>query len=714
MEIDKAITVIESLSGDLAFVARCEADGRRVFHWANAAFSTAIGYTGQELIGQDIHILHGQTPDDDAKSWLSDAFASGQRFRGTLPYHRKNGTQFWGDLTLSPWSETPGMPAFWLAMIRDISPDMELRDAFRDAKKEAVLAQQRLWSAIEAMPDAFVLFDPQDRIVMSNARYRDQFDPSAQILKPGATFEDILRGEVFDGQFPEAQSNEETWIKDRLKHFAAPEGPLELELKGNRFERIHEVRAPSGDTVSLRVDITEIKRQQRALERRTRALSIAVDRAHLVAYSDVLTGLSNRRGLDKYLNEISDGADVPNEIAYIVIDLDRFKQINDTLGHAAGDHVLREVAAILRNAVRAGDHVARLGGDEFAIITRSDKATDAALRIAQEVIEACAKPVWFEGKICYYGASVGISVACVDAGIVRDTMMIEADYALYQAKEQGRGMAVVYAPAKDTPENPSALVNALREGIGKEQIVPLFAPQVEIATRAVVGFAVTPGWRHPNLGLLPAERFMSMAHKIGAASMIEDLVFDQALAEALSLSEMGYFIPRLAFSVDAARLESVNLADRLIAHPALPFQIAMELDNTVPFDAEPDLANWAIDGMREAGAEIEFDRFGTGTSSLTALMRHSPSRVKIAVVPNNLDAGVEDTAGPIPLLIARTAAQTGAGLTATNVASMEEADAMQALGCDVMQGEFVSAPLPLSELTAWVMASGAARVPSRA
>ncbi len=711
MRIDEAIKLVERVSGDHAFVCKVEADGKRVVHWVNASFCAALGYTADELVAQDLAILDGKHPDHDVVSWLSDAFAAERRFRGTLPYYRKDGSHFWGDLTLSPFQGEEDCCTFWVALIRDITPDMELRDAFKDAKKEAVMAQQRLWSAIEALPDAFVLFDAQDRIVMSNARFRDHFERSAEILKPGVTFEEILHGQVQSGYFPEAVGKEEEWVRERMSHFANPTGPLEQEISGNGFERIHEVRAPTGDTVSLRVDITELKRQQQAVERHARALSIAMDRAHMVAHTDTLTGLANRRGLDKYLRELATREAEQLEVAFLHIDLDRFKQINDTLGHAAGDYVLQEVARILRQAVRGGDYVARVGGDEFVIVTTSGNAKSVACAIADRVTEACSEPVWFEGHICHYGASVGISVA--EAGASQGTLMEDADLALYEAKERGRGRAALYTPElRAAAESRKLVTDELHQALANGEIVPLFQPQVEISTGAIAGVAVVSGWQHPHRGMLRSSDFMPIAGEIGVASEIADRVLDRALEGATNLCTKGYFIPKLSFRAGARRLRALNLSERVAPLGKLPFRLAVELPNSIDFDQEYQSLAWAIDALRETGAEIELDDFGAGSASLSALFRVAPERVKVG--PGILSEARENQSLGRAVLQAIGAAveQMGVGLVANGVRTNEEAEALLAIGCETMQGALVAPPMPYEGLEAWVMAQRASRVVS--
>ncbi|MEL6318454.1 MAG: diguanylate cyclase, partial [Pseudomonadota bacterium] len=272
----------------------------------------------------------------------------------------------------------------------------------RAAAAEA--ANARLSAAIEALPDAFVLYDADDRLVICNEQYRRTYDFIADVIVPGATFESIIRTAVSRGLQPEAVGREEEWVAERMARHRAPEGAIEQELPGDRWLRIFETRTPDGDTVGFRVDITELKRQQRRLEELAAALDASKRKAEHEATHDPLTGLANRRALDAHLAELRAELGPQDVIFALHIDLDRFKRINDMLGHAAGDHVLRHVADRLRAAVRAADFVARVGGDEFVVVSH-DGATAAAARAAAErIVAAMARPVIFEGAPCRFGA----------------------------------------------------------------------------------------------------------------------------------------------------------------------------------------------------------------------------------------------------------------------------------------------------------------------
>jgi diguanylate cyclase (GGDEF)-like protein/PAS domain S-box-containing protein len=718
VRIEDGIASISAICDDLAMVTEVMPDGGLRIHWVNPALCAATGYSEEELVGRHPDVFGGPSPDPDVLSWLNDARASVQRFRGTLPYYRKDGSHFWGDLQLSPWFDAKGRCTHWVSILRDITPDMELRDAFTEAKQAAVTAQERLWSAIEALPDAFVMFDADDRLVMCNARYRELYPETAHIIRPGVTFEEVLRAGLARGQYLDAVGREEEWLRDRIERHRNPEGPVEHELPGGRFVRVHEAKMATGEIVGFRVDVTELKRQQRAVERHARALAVAMERAEVTARTDTLTGLANRRGLDLHLRALSTrgaGEDTgAAPVAFLHIDLDRFKQINDMLGHAAGDHVLREVAHILRRAVRPGDHVARVGGDEFAIVIEAEDAEAAAWDVAERVIVACREPIWFEGRACHYGASIGIAVA--GDGVARSSLMEDADIALYEAKENGRNRAALYMPAlRDAAEDRKRVADDLRLALERDEFEPWFQPQLDVSSRRLVGVEALARWRHPMRGILLPEVFLPIAEELDVADEIDRRIFHGALAAIRKLHARGGAIPKVSFNVSSQRLARVGLGEAVRSEAPLPCRVAVELLEIVGRDEEGEHVRVLVDDLRAKGIGIEIDDFGSGNASLTTLLHLRPERIKLA--HQLVAAATSSGPGATRLLgaIGDMAEALCIGMTAKGVESAEEAAKMAEIGCSVIQGRLVAMPMPIDALETWLSAqAGEAGAPARA
>lgn len=383
------------------------------------------------------------------KSGIEKAMSEGLGWDLELPMTTALGNNIWVRAVGRPIYED-GIITSLIGAFQDITERQKTEETLQDSEAKAKKAQQRLWAAIEALPEAFVMYDAEDRLVICNKKYKEVYAASAPAIFEGAAFEDVIQFGLDNGQYPEAVGQEEAWLQERLDRHKNPSGPMEQSLTGDKFLQIHEVRTKQGDTVGFRTDITELHRQKRALEyqageleRQALALVKAKQDAEVASLTDSLTGLGNRRGLDLLLEDWQQRVAPGFEVVLIHVDLDRFKAINDVFGHAAGDHVLCVVSQILRDSVRSNEYIARVGGDEFVIAATSKNSQSAAKTIADRIITACQVSVDFNGKELRFGASIGIAFA-KNLGI--GDLMENADIALYDAKASGRNRCTLFTP----------------------------------------------------------------------------------------------------------------------------------------------------------------------------------------------------------------------------------------------------------------------------
>lgn len=412
--------------------------------WLSPRFWRTLGYDPEEMARKPQAWSDIADPGDLAEAFenLERHYADPERpFDQVIRYRCADGGTAWIRCRGYALRDDDGRPVRVLGTFTDVTQLVGMTEALKNAREAQRRTEQRLWSAIDAIPDALAIYDAEDRLVICNDQYRQLYSQSASAITVGATFEEILRAGLTNGQYPEAAGREEAWLAERLDRHRNPTGPIEQELPGDRHLQIHEVRTTYGDTVGLRVEVTDLRRRQRQLEEYAEALKKAATELEKQAQEDLLTGLANRRHLENILPARTVlWTRTHCGVALMLIDLDLFKSVNDSLGHAAGDHVLVEVARILKEEIRSEDIASRIGGDEFLIATPYHGKPEALLRFARRLIDRLGAPMTFEGSPIEIGASIGISI-CEDGATRFKQLLGIADRALYEAKAAGRNQA---------------------------------------------------------------------------------------------------------------------------------------------------------------------------------------------------------------------------------------------------------------------------------
>jgi diguanylate cyclase (GGDEF)-like protein len=447
------------------------------------------------------------------------------------------------------------------------------------------------------------------------------------------------------------------------------------------------------------------------LAQRQRLRSALAETAQ-AARSDPLTGLANRRGLSEGLAAALDGLgsgaarDQMRPVALLLIDLDRFKAVNDGFGHEAGDRLLVEVAARLRGELRAGDAVARLGGDEFAAVLALPPAADpgeAALTVSRRIVARIEEPFDLgAGIVVRIGASVGVAVAPSDApdaaGLLR-----AADAAMYAAKAEGRGRARAFDPALTARARARAALEAeLRHALVANQFEPYFQPQFELSGRRLVGFEMLARWRHPERGFIPPVEFIPVAEEAGLIGAITERLVGEACRTAASWSAPV----AIAVNISAMQLRDRSLLPQLRAALAAsglaPERLELELTESA-LVGDLDLAREVLEELSALGIRIALDDFGTGYSSLRHLKALPISRLKV-------DASFVRTMQTDPDSCRLVAGVLGLGQSlglltiAEGVEDVATAETLRAMGCDIGQGWLFGRPMPAAAARALVIA----------
>ena len=417
---------------------------------------------------------------------------------------------------------------------------------------------------------------------------------------------------------------------------------------------------------------------------------------------DALTELPNRRYFELKLADLTTHEACSDEIALFHVDLDRFKQINDTLGHSAGDEILKHTARTLLETARPTDFVARVGGDEFVVLC-TDKVTDGVVsEVADEIIETLSRPYVVNGVVARFGASIGVSVGYYE----HDRLLKDADLALYKAKESGRGQAHFYSESLQAEFVERKQVgDDIMRGLENQEFVPYFQPQVDAKSRQIVGVEALARWQHPHRGLLAPSYFLPVAEELNVVSQIDAQIFKQAVGSIRQLNNSGIGrIDKLSVNLSCHRLLDEGLLTSILDAGPVDFRLAFELVESIVFDEQGEHFINQILALKERGIEIEIDDFGSGRASITGLLKVGPDRLKI---DRQLIAPIVEHEPQRKLISAiLDIGQTlGIGIIAEGVESLEHADLLCDMQCETLQGFAFAAPICEADLVDFIRRS---------
>lgn len=447
-------------------------------------------------------------------------------------------------------------------------------------------------------------------------------------------------------------------------------------------------------TLIIRMSIISIRNSKRiaALERHR-------------ALHDQLTDLPNRVLLYERIDQaIKDARRGNNKIAVLIMDLDRFKEINDTLGHQCGDALLQQVAPRLKSAVRESDTVARLGGDEFAVVLPK-AGLEESVNIAEKISLAIDGPFIVEGHNLNVGISIGIALY-PDDGIDSQTLVRRADVAMYVAKRSEQQYSVYTTDQDQYTLNRLMLIGELRHAISEKQLVVYYQPKVNIQQRRVCGVEALVRWQHPQHGLLLPESFIDLAEKAGLIRGLTMWVIEETARQASEWQRNGVFIP-VSVNLSIKNLQDKDLSsqiENIIRKNDLRCSsYTLEITESSMM-SEPDKAYEVISQLSKLGLNLSIDDFGTGYSSLAYLKQLPAGEIKIDK-SFIIDMMEDDNDAVIVRSIIDLSHNMGRKVTAEGVESKDIYDLLEILGCDMAQGYHVCKPLPPDELFVWLLQS---------
>jgi len=454
--------------------------------------------------------------------------------------------------------------------------------------------------------------------------------------------------------------------------------------------------------IGRRIALDHLQEAYANLEHQVTQRRLRDERIEYLANYDALTGLPNRNLLTCRLHEaLSLAQRSERSVGVLLLDIDRFKHINDSYGHSCGDELLREVAARLRSVPRDGDTVARLGGDEFVIILANMRHPDNAAALALKVQNALLAPVRVDGNELYISASIGISV-CPGDGDDADTLLKHADVAMYRAKDSGGNCFQCYTlEMGQRAMDRVSLENALYSALDNDEFELYYQPQVSLQTGHVTGVEALIRWRHPQLGLVSPARFIEVAEETGLIVPIGEWVLRTACVQAAAWHRAGFW-PTMSVNVSARQLQQSMLAPtvrRVLAETGLdPTYLELELTESV-LVSDPAATGAVLHQLKTLGVTLALDDFGTGYSSLSYLTHFPIDVIKIDQAFVSALPGKPESASVILAVIALAKA-LGQKTVAEGVETLVQLDFLDRSGCDVMQGYYFSPPLPEDEMTA--------------
>lgn len=607
--------------------------------------------------------------------------------------HPKRGRR-WIMVSTLP-SRTADGGTVWIGNLLDVTDQYEMERRTAETARELAAAHDRLTALANAAPAG--LFQTR---VWPDGRFELPYcsDRFAELV--GLTHADFAESpdKVFRHVHPEdvraLRNCMMTCLQDgspwnprfRLNH---PDRGV-IWLRGQGLPSVEDSGAVTFSAALI--DVSEDVIREKELERLHAEAEVMRARNEHQALHDGLTDLPNRRYYDQMLAARTSIAAGDPDCTLVRVDLDHFKHVNDTLGHEAGDAVLRWVGDVLRAACQAGDFAARIGGDEFSILMAPGTSEARTRDFVEKVRSRLQEPLLHAGRQCRFGASFGIAKAGPLAWEGAE-LQVFADAALYEAKRSGRNRAVTFSEQMHAGiMMDRRLALEIQEGLEQREFLPFFQPQVDAHTGVLTGVEVLLRWLHPRLGLLAPNAFMHVAEQLRIVADLDRAAMARSV-EALKLwSDAGLDVPRISFNVSAGRVLDPDVVTMAREMNSGSTTVVFELLETILVEKESAEFWYHLDMIREAGVEIEVDDFGSGHASVVSLMEIQPAALKIdqrIVAP----VATEPRAASLVRAIVDMAATLGIRTVAEGVETEAQAIALRNMGCQTLQGYLFGRPM---------------------
>ncbi|WP_426421294.1 putative bifunctional diguanylate cyclase/phosphodiesterase [Bradyrhizobium genosp. A] len=542
-------------------------------------------------------------------------------------------------------------------------------------------SSDRLYTALEGMPQGLSMFDEAQRLIVCNARFAAMYGLGFELTEPGTSLRAILEYRAENGT---SVANTGSFVEEELALARqSTDAAFEHQLQDGRIIAVTKAPLSTGGAVTIHMDVTEKRNSEKQIA--------------FLAHHDPLTGLANRVQLRAHIEKTLESVRRGGNAAVLCLDLDHFKTVNDTLGHPVGDALLCAVSDRLRALASDRDVISRTGGDEFSIVQFGpDASMAAAASLAARIVEVLCVPFELGDHHVVIGASVGIAIA-PDDGDNADQLLKNADMALYRAKGDGRARFHFFEAEMDVKAQARRVLELdLRNALPAGEFEVFYQPIVSLAQDNISGFEALLRWNHPVRGRIPPNEFIPLAEETGLIVPIGEWVIRQACSEAMRWPA-GL---RVAVNVSPVQFRNNSLIAAVVSALAasrLPAdQLELEITETVLM-TNNDATIAALHQLRTLGVRISMDDFGTGYSSLSYLRSFPFDKIKIdqSFVRDLIDR-------PDSIAIIRAVAGLGQSFgmttTAEGVETQEQLDRMREEGCSEVQGYFYSKPVPASEI----------------
>ena len=648
--------------------------------WVNDAVTTMTGYSKEELLGKNPRVLKSGNQPESYYADLWSTISSGKVWHGEVVNKRKDGTTYAEEMTITPVTQQGGdtTTTHFIAIKQDITGRKQAEELLR--QREAMLnatgemAKIGGWeldlstNELTWTREVYRIHEVDEGFVPNVERAIEFYTPECRPLIEQAVKGAIEYGEPFDLELQiETAKNKRLWVK--------------------ALGQSRTLNAGTRTLFGTFQDITERKQSE--------------EHVQYLAYYDALTGLPNRTLLaDRLLKALATASRQKDKVALLFLDLDRFKSINDSFGHTFGDLVLQDVATRLEGRTRKQDTVGRLGGDEFLIVLNSVKDISDVAVAAKRFMDAMAAEFVVQGHSLGITCSLGVSIF-PEHGTDVESLLKHADAAMYSAKENGRNSFQFFSEEMTAQVvERLTLENSLRPALEKKQLFLVYQPQMDLATGKIIGLEALLRWQHPELGLVPPDKFIRIAENSGLILPIGEWVLRTACSQARKWQDEGFPAVRVAVNVSAVQFRQPDfcaIVSRVLHETGLaPQYLELELTESLLLSSA-DMTLPVIHELSALGVTLAIDDFGTGYSNFGYLRQFRVSRLKIdRSFINNVAVDPDDAA--IANAIISMAKSMSLKVIAEGVENEAQMSFLRVHLCDEIQGYYFSKPLTVDKV----------------